>query len=231
MFGRTNTYAYTINDPINDSIGYPDYETYGINVSHVGSIFTVDLFTNYPGSEQTGGWQTFAGDFGIDINHDSKYEYGLVLGPSGHDGLATGNLYQVDTSVNLHDSINNYDIIKNGWYTSDSYNPAGHHYGEGYYYGSGEIVTIADIIGSALYTSQINWYGPTGNMPWYRANFSFDTTGLAEPQGGYADIYWSTANCANDVVKGRVSTTPEPATMTLLGLGLLGLFKLRKRQG
>jgi hypothetical protein len=48
--------------------------------------------------------------------------------------------------------------------------------------------------------------------------------------GSTIGFHW-TMECGNDVVEGSVSMVPEPGSMLLLGLGLLGLFGVARRRG
>jgi hypothetical protein len=48
--------------------------------------------------------------------------------------------------------------------------------------------------------------------------------------GSTIGFHW-TMKCGNDVVEGSVSMVPEPGSMLLLGLGLLGLFGVARRRG
>jgi len=57
---------------------------------------------------------------------------------------------------------------------------------------------------------------------------SFDITGMnLNPDSFSLVLHW-TQTCGNDVIEERVPT-PEPATMLLLGFGLIALAMLRKR--
>ena len=61
--------------------------------------------------------------------------------------------------------------------------------------------------------------------------YSFDFNGLDLGHSGQFAIGWQ-PNCANDVIYETLSyhTTPEPATMSLLGLGLAGLLRFRRKK-
>lgn len=56
--------------------------------------------------------------------------------------------------------------------------------------------------------------------------FTFNTGNL--DWTGPVGFHW-TMKCGNDVVEGQVSSVPEPATMLLVGLGLMGLAGMRRK--
>jgi hypothetical protein len=72
-------------------------------------------------------------------------------------------------------------------------------------------------IGTANYTHILNTNSAT---------FTFNTGNL--DFSGDVGLHW-TMQCGNDVVEGKVSSVPEPTTLLLLGLGLIGITAIRKK--
>jgi len=227
LLGGT-AFAYTINDPVGDAfywnsgrdaqsfdrIGDNMYELYGMNISQVGSNLIFDLFTNYPSTgEQTGGWNTLPADLALDLNKDGIYEYGVAF--TGHNGLTSGGLYSVST-----------------WNLSNVYDPTvGHSWpypGAGYVYHDNQIVTIAN--GGFLdLQSNVVWNQLLGNGPRYMVEAVVDTSFLNNYDGSF-NVFYGGATCANDYLKGQASPVPEPASLSLLGIGLLGLLGGMKKK-
>lgn len=59
--------------------------------------------------------------------------------------------------------------------------------------------------------------------------FTFPNGGLDLEGSDNFAIGWA-PNCANDVIYEKLTPIPEPASMSLLGLGLLGLFGLKRKE-
>ncbi|MFA5156287.1 MAG: PEP-CTERM sorting domain-containing protein [Candidatus Omnitrophota bacterium] len=219
-------FAYTINDLIDnptnwqngpvDRVGDAVFELYGINVFRSGNNLTFDIYTNYPNdgnypTDETvtvGSWKTFPGDLAIDADSDGIYEYGLAV--TSHDGLIAGSLYNV-----------------NNWFLSNHYAVAG------LTYNTNQIVTIAS--GSLLANSSSvarYWNDLThdrfNGIPDFVIRAQFDITGSNGFNDSAFNVHYATATCANDYVKGSV--TPEPASISLLGIGLLGLLGIRRKK-
>ena len=67
----------------------------------------------------------------------------------------------------------------------------------------------------------------SGNSSYYRT-VSFDLSGLG--LGNDVDAHW-TMSCGNDAIDGGFHyDVPEPATLSLMGLGLIGLGFMRRRK-
>jgi len=93
--------AYDINDsPANDSIGYPIYETYGINVTNFtpgvnNGAIGFQLFSNFPQAGHTvGSWLTLPADvFITEYYQGVDYQWAVPL--VSHDGFNAGTTYAV----------------------------------------------------------------------------------------------------------------------------------------
>lgn len=157
------------------------------------------------------------GDIGLDLNKDGKYEYGV--------NVRDGKLYNVKTSVN-----NGY--IKAGWkkavytWSDPYYNPW----------------IINNVIGEGMGIDDGVEFsykqGPdTGvNNPHYviETRIPLDLLGISAGWGDEMktlNLHWG-MECGNDYLNlnADVNPVPEPGTMALLGMGLIGLAGFRKKR-
>jgi hypothetical protein len=85
--------------------------------------------------------------------------------------------------------------------------------------------TVAPLIDTNFSTpvmTPVTWAKISDSSPYY--SVTVDLSGLNLGNNWY--FLWGTATCGNDTITGKV---PEPATMLLLGLGLLGIAGARRK--
>lgn len=169
MFWSFSAQAYTINDAVPDSIGYPTFETYGMNVlnftpgTYSGNI-GFQLFTNFSGVDTVNGsppWTTTLADLFITENyHGVDYNWAIPL--VNRTGFTAGNLYAVGSALT----------------STDVYNANG---GGNYTYNPNVNVLINAVGNNYGFTSigggSVTATGPSTTMPYWQYNI---TTGFYE---------------------------------------------------
>jgi hypothetical protein len=189
-----------------DVIGNPDdFDILGLNAMVTSDLFKVEIYSTYFDSGSITKYGTALGDLFVSIDGYSgegeDWEYVAVL--DGHDHLQGGMAYLY--------GIQSGSVL----YSQELINP-------NYIFRSGQEVLFAsqgDAIATGTWGIDDNW-------------LSIHIAGEAIlPVVTEVGFHYA-MTCGNDVIEGGVDVAPvpEPATMVLLGTGLIGLAGISRRQ-
>lgn len=165
-----------------------------------------------------------AGDFAIDFGKDGSYEMGINIqhiissaGAKESFGVLGGVYMDPTWALGLWNNAGNYDPSH-----ADTSNPT--HMTAGTYIGMADLAyTTTGQTGYGEWVSDTHYF--------YEMSIGLDLLTAAGWNGGAFDIHW-TQNCANDsiLVDPPAPTVPEPGTLALLPLGMMGLIAIRRRK-
>jgi hypothetical protein len=187
-----------------DVIG--DVNVFGIDwmdVDIVGTTMTVDIKTPFDPANP-GALGTDYGDLFISVDgytpETEDWEYVF--------DVSSGNLYDIRAA---QDQI----------LLSDDF------IGPGYIYRNGQEVQIDPTGLTALSTADEDGNSAIRNPEYY--SLSFDISGMGLTSGMELGFHWA-MTCGNDTIEGAYTPVPEPTTLLLLGVGLVGVFTVAKKR-
>ena len=196
-----------------DVIGDPDdFGVDWLDVSITGNQMSVRIKTGYPGSDTIGAGTVYADFF---VSTDGWDPHGDAP-------------YRADNSTNGEDWEYAFDVQTGGLqditgaqssiFRAENTMPL-----TGYLYRTGQE--------TAINTTGLTAYSTTAGGTYDGSYYSFliDIGGL---DWNLSDLgfHWATATCANDVIEGSAASIPEPASMLLLGIGLIGVAGFSRKK-
>lgn len=214
---------YTVEDQhtarLTPGWGGQAYDAEAIYVSLDSANLYIALATGHnPDTAQNPARNSYgAGDFAIDFGKDGSYELGVNLKPSWDGfGVAGGVYANAAWNYGLWNSAENYDPAH-----ADPVHPTS--------LKSGNLLGLAELLYT---TSGASGYGAWSNDLHYFYELALPRALLSAGgwEGESFNVHW-TQNCANDaIIVDPPANVPEPATLALLPLGMLGLAALRYRK-
>lgn len=183
------------------------YDAEALYVDWDGSNLYLALITGHNPLEQDGRGTFAPGDFAIDFGANGSYEFGLET--TGNHGNTLGGVY-----ANV--------AWGQGLWGPKNQGPTS--------------VLSGDLVGQAVLGVSTAWSQNIGihandKHYFYEAAIPLDVFGGYWREGDLIEVHW-TMNCANDSIRADppISNVPEPGTLALLPLGMLGLIALRYRK-
>lgn len=193
------------------------FDIQSLTISDTSKVVTVNALLNYGGGTSMnsfyGGSATFNNLYIGDVlfSLGGAYTYAIIL--HGHDGLVAGNLYQLTQGAKT--AFDLYGVVDP---TQQTYR------------------ANAAVWANAAGATKVNSVNGTssatlvGGGPEISATVSFslanvNTSFLTDYGKATTGISFASATCGNDVIG-----TPEPASMAMMGAGMVALALLRRRK-
>lgn len=189
---------------LNPGYGGQLFDAEAIYYKKEGGFLYLAIVTGMPntGAQDSAGRWYYPGDIAIDFSGDGVYEYGIKT-RNGSGGKFYKGLISSDWNVGLWGAVSDPTSITNS--SSKYFNTVEFAYNNTYYYNN------------------------TGNYnKHYVMEMAIPDYYFGEDWKNGGKIHW-TQTCGNDSIDLDIpKTVPEPATISLIGIGLAGLF-LRRR--
>ncbi|WP_332848259.1 hypothetical protein [Massilia sp. S19_KUP03_FR1] len=214
-----------------DVIGKSTYDIAGATIARIGSVLTITIATNFAGhagmdSNITPGgigygdlflaqaWNpagTAASSYSADdAAHGTKWSYGFALDNNFSNTGGTFKLMQLNGTTNASNIINSNEVIKCN--NCD--------------YRKGQATLVNDVTSKTVKdTGLLGSWSVTADKS---IQFTIDVTSSDLLNFSSFAMHWG-ETCQNDVIEGVVRMVPIPGTLPLLGLGLMAMLGIARR--